>query len=292
MHMFDARPFLRPIAHRGLHGGPAGMIENTAPAFEAAIARGYGIECDLRPARDGTPFVFHDADLDRLVAARGPLSARSPAELAGLTYKGQPTGLLTYAGLLALAGGKVPMLVEIKSEWDRPDARFLQAVAELSLACRGPLALMSFDPAVMVAMRELAPALPRGIVACDYRRQGEWHDRIGAERAERLTHLLESGPAAPDFFAYRVDDLPTPVTRFARDVAGFPLFAWTVRTEDQRRRAERWADAPIFEHCEPPAQQPRPRLDPARTAPKSGRAKGAPAGRTRRRPGAARGSLV
>ena len=30
-----------------------------------------------------------------------------------------------------------------------------------------------------------------------------------------LTHLLKSGPAAPDFYAYDVNALPTPVTRFA-----------------------------------------------------------------------------
>ena len=55
--------FLKPIAHRGLHD-PA-RIENSAAAFEAAIAHGYGIECDLRPAACGTPMVFHDETLMR-----------------------------------------------------------------------------------------------------------------------------------------------------------------------------------------------------------------------------------
>ena len=51
-----------------------GRLENTAPAFRAAIDKGYGIECDLQPADDGTPMVFHDEKLDRLVAATGPLA--------------------------------------------------------------------------------------------------------------------------------------------------------------------------------------------------------------------------
>jgi glycerophosphoryl diester phosphodiesterase len=48
--MLDRNTFLRPTAHRGLHDAAKGIIENTAAAFEAAIAKGYGIECDVRPA--------------------------------------------------------------------------------------------------------------------------------------------------------------------------------------------------------------------------------------------------
>ena len=48
--MLDRAVFIRPIAHRGLHSARKGIIENTGPAFEAAIAKGYGIECDVRPA--------------------------------------------------------------------------------------------------------------------------------------------------------------------------------------------------------------------------------------------------
>jgi hypothetical protein len=63
--------------------------------------------------------------------------------------------------------------------------------------------------------------------------------------------LLESQDAAPDFYAYHVGSLPTPVTRFVREVMGLPLFAWTVRTPEEREVAARWADAPIFEDYEP-----------------------------------------
>ncbi|HET9584946.1 MAG TPA: glycerophosphodiester phosphodiesterase, partial [Bradyrhizobium sp.] len=38
----------RPVAHRGLHDAQKGVIENTPSAFAAAIAGGYGIECDLQ----------------------------------------------------------------------------------------------------------------------------------------------------------------------------------------------------------------------------------------------------
>lgn len=250
--MRDRAAFLKPIAHRGLHGAATGCTENTAEAFDAALAKGYGIECDLRPARCATPMVFHDETLDRLVDATGPLAAHDAKALGALGYRNGTSRLQTFAEMLAQVAGRQPILAEIKSEWDPPDRAFLQAVAKLATAYDGPLALMSFDPAVMAVTRELAPDIPRGIVSGNIEAdEPHWRDRIDAERAYRLTNLLESREAAPDFYAYQVGALPTAVTRYVREVLDLPLFTWTVRTEEERAIASRWADAPIFEGYEP-----------------------------------------
>ena len=249
----DKAAFVRPIAHRGLHDAKAGVIENTEPAFQAALAKGYGIELDLRPAADRTPMVFHDLELDRLIDASGLISDLGPKELARLTYKASKTATrpMTFAELLELVGGRVPVLAEIKSEWALPDQAFLKAIARLAKAYKGPLALMSFDPAMVAGVKEQAPKVPRGIVSGLYRGDGWWLDQLDAERAFRLSHLIDSGPAAPDFFAYHVKDLPTPVTRVLREGLGYPLFTWTVRTAADLATARTWADAPIFEGLAP-----------------------------------------
>jgi glycerophosphoryl diester phosphodiesterase len=245
--MLDRDVFLRPIAHRGLHDARQGVIENTEAAFVAAMAKDYGIECDVRPAADGTPMVFHDLQLGRLVEARGRISDYAPVELMRFTYKLADTPIMSLADLLDLVAGKVPLLVEIKSEWTDPDAAFLKAIAKLGKKYKGPLALMSFDPVVMAEMKTLAPKLPRGIVSGLYKGDGWWLDTLDPDRAYRLSHLIESGPAAPHFFAYHVKALPTPVTRFLREGLGIPLFTWTVRTDVDLQTAVKWADAPIFE---------------------------------------------
>ena len=142
----------------------------------------------------------------------------------------------------------MPLLVEVKSEWDPPDTEFMKAIGHIASGYSGPIALMSFDPDVMAALKEVAPSVPRGIVSGIYgREKGWWHDRLSEDRAWRLSHLLESARADPQFYAYHVAALPTPVTRFVREVLGLPLYAWTVRGEDDVRTAARWADAPIFE---------------------------------------------
>src|SRR5947207_11506959 len=106
----DRAKYLRPIAHRGLHDKARGRIENTAPAFLAAIHKGYGIECDLQAARDGTPMVFHDDKLERLTGEPGRISFVTPAALARLRYKGQDAHVLSLAEFLELVDGRVPLL--------------------------------------------------------------------------------------------------------------------------------------------------------------------------------------
>ena len=61
----------RPIAHRGLHDGNVAVMENSLSAFEAAIAGGYAIECDVMLSKDRVPVVFHDASLERVTGATG-----------------------------------------------------------------------------------------------------------------------------------------------------------------------------------------------------------------------------
>lgn len=244
-------PFFVPIAHRGLHNPKKGIVENTMPAFEAAIAKGYGIECDLRPAAGGLPVVFHDETLNRLMNGKGPVANLTAQDLKRLKYKDSDTRICSFAELLDLADGQVPLLAEVKSEWDPPDMAFLKQIAKQAVAYQGPLALMSFDPAVLAALKDLAPSVPRGIVSGSFTGAGWWNRKISKARGAALRDLLESRSVEPDFIAYQLSELPTPVTRFTREVLGLPLFTWTVRTAKDRALAAKWADAMIFEGFEP-----------------------------------------
>jgi glycerophosphoryl diester phosphodiesterase len=253
--MLDRKTFLRPIAHRGLHDAKKGIVENTAPAFEAAIVKGYGIECDLRPAADGTPLVFHDLALDRLTAGSGPITKLQPGCAAKLPFKGTDvSGIPTFADLLALVGGRVPLFVEVKSEWTPSDPHFLAEIARIASTYAGPLAVMSFDPAVLAALRRLMPDVPRGLVSGSYfDADGKrWWPNAPLTDARRrsLANLEESALAAPSFYAYEVGALPTAATRRLRE-QGFPILAWTVRTPADRRLAAEHADAAVFEGYEP-----------------------------------------
>ncbi|MGH1418628.1 MAG: glycerophosphodiester phosphodiesterase family protein [Hyphomicrobiaceae bacterium] len=246
--MLDRETFIRPIAHRGLHNAPSlGLVENTGPAFEAAIAKGYGIECDVRPGQGGLALVFHDKTTSRLMMQDRDVASLSSCDLASLNFRDTNAPLLTFSACLELVAGRVPLIVEVKSDWDAPDPEFVKQLADGANAYRGPIAFKSFDPAYLIALHAVAPATPRGIVSCDYSVVAQWVEKLGRDRCYRLTHLLESGPVAPSFYSYDVKALPTPITRFVREVQHLPLLTWTVKSHDDWKVAKTWADAPVFE---------------------------------------------
>jgi glycerophosphoryl diester phosphodiesterase len=49
------------LAHRGNLTGPAPVTENTLPAIEACVSRGWGVEIDIRRDAGGRFYISHDA---------------------------------------------------------------------------------------------------------------------------------------------------------------------------------------------------------------------------------------
>jgi len=237
----------RPIAHRGLHDAARGIVENTAGAIDAAIAGRYGIEVDLQISGDGEAMVHHDDALGRLTDGDGRLAEMSAAELKRVPFRASAERMLTLPELLERVGGRVALVLELKSRFDGED-RLVARVARALASYAGPVAAMSFDPVIVAALRRIAPHLRRGIVA--ERRFAELPPRSAAWRRPALAHLLHAPMTRPDFVAYRVDDLPAPATRVAR-LLGLPVLTWTVRTAAQRQRAAQHADQMIFEGFRP-----------------------------------------
>ncbi len=249
--MLDRGTFLRPIAHRGLHSRAKGRIENTAPAFDAAIAKGYGIECDLQAAKDGTPMVFHDDKLERLTGEPGRISFLTPAALKRLRYKGQDERMLTFADFLDLVGGRVPMLVEVKTNSATPLDPFLDRIARQARAYKGPIALMSFDLDVVAALAKLAPTIPRGPVMGSHQLPARLWATPGAAGRATIARLLDRLPAGSAFLAIDVRLLRATRAWMTRRALDLPLYSWTIRSRRERATAARYADAPIFETYEP-----------------------------------------
>lgn len=239
----------RPIAHRGLHEAAAGVIENTASAFTAAIAGNYAIETDLQISADGEAMVHHDDALGRLTDGSGRLAALSAAEIKTARFKATADRILTLGELCDLVGGRATLVLELKSHFDG-DRRLVQRAVDVLANYAGPVAVMSFDPAFVAAARQIAPGLPRGIAAERHYAHHEW-DRLPPSEKLRMAHLLHAMRTRPHFVAYGIKDLPVLAPLMARWIFGLPLLTWTVRSQDDRRRAARWADQMIFEGFRP-----------------------------------------
>src|SRR6218665_2174268 len=101
-----------PIAHRGLHG--AGIPENSIPAFERAIERGYAIELDVQITQDKTIVVFHDKDLYRMCHFRSEVRNIKSDQLKETKLAGSNQAIPTLQNVLAVTQGRVPLLIEVK----------------------------------------------------------------------------------------------------------------------------------------------------------------------------------
>jgi len=235
----------RPIAHRGLHDPARGIIENTPSAAAAAIAGRYGIEADLQISADGEAMVHHDDILGRLTDGAGALRNLSAAALKRVPFRATADHMMTLADLLDLVNERVTVLIEIKSRFDG-DLRLAARTATVLAPYRGPVAVMSFDPALIIAMRRIAPRIVRGIVAARGHPPPIWKVLTAARRCE-LAFLLHAPTSRPGFLACRMEDLTALAPRAARLMFGLPLLAWTVRTAQDRAMAARFADQAIFE---------------------------------------------
>jgi glycerophosphoryl diester phosphodiesterase len=203
-------------AHRGLHG--SGVPENSRAAFARAIAAGNGIELDVQRSGDGQPVVFHDYTLDRLTGESGPTERRSAAQLGTITLTGTAETIPTLRQVLAQVGGKVPVLIEIKSDRKVRIAALCLAVRRVLEGYTGNHAVMSFDPRVSRWYWRHSPHTVRGLIV------SEGEDRALPGKIRRRLSLWH---ARPDFLAYDVRDLPS---RFAA-----------------AQRGAAYADAAIFE---------------------------------------------
>lgn len=239
----------RPIAHRGLHDAAKGVVENTAKAFMAAIAGGFGIETDLQISADGEAMVHHDDALGRLTEGSQKLTTMTAAAIKAVRFRATSDRILTLAELCALVAGRAPLLLELKSHFDG-DTRLVARAAAMLATYAGPVAVMSFDPAPIAAVRAIAPRITRGIVAERHYTHHEW-DHLSATEKFRLSFLLHAPQTRPQFLAYSVKDLPAAAPLIARHLFGLPLLSWTVRSAADREQAARYADQAIFEGVPP-----------------------------------------
>ncbi len=248
MHVHLHPHFLTvPLAHRTFHDLDQGRPENSIEGAKAAIAAGYGMEIDVQLSKDGCAIVFHDDDLDRLTAKRGPIRDRTSAELAGILLKGGDTAPPTLPVFLELVDGQVPLLIEIKDQDGAmgPDVGPLeQAVCAALRGYGGPVALMSFNPHSVLKCAELAPEIPRGLVTEKFTAL-EWRNVPSGRRAE-LAVIPDYDHAGACFISHSIRDLASPHVQKVREKGG-KILCWTVRSPVQEKKARKLADNITFE---------------------------------------------
>ncbi|MCX7300703.1 MAG: glycerophosphodiester phosphodiesterase family protein [Rhodobacterales bacterium] len=236
-----------PIAHRALHDKSQGRPENSRAAVRAAVESGYGIEIDLQPSSDGVPMVFHDYDLGRLTASKGPIALQTAATLAATPLLYGSEGIPTLAEVFEIIGGRVPLLIEIKDQDGAmgPNVGALEkATVAVLRGYEGPVAVMSFNPHTVRIMGELAPDIPRGLTTSAY----EYDDWVPLpeDMCDQLRAIPDYETSGASFISHESFDLHR--KRVAELKAkGAAVLCWTIRSPEEEAEARRVAQNVTFE---------------------------------------------
>lgn len=239
--------FSRPIAHRGLHDHANGVIENSATAFEHAVASGYAIECDIQLTGDDKGVVFHDHDLKRLVGQQGIVRQLSAGQITRIPLLGSASADTPQRieALLEQVNGRTLLVIELKHQADPFATSALAKTVSAALKKYvGDVVVESFDPDLLIAMRKFGYAGHLGIVLTRH---------ISAEDAPlnplssfMLRHMLHLPRTKFSFISCDKDALDLPMVRFHRS-RGMPVTTWTIRSVEQAKAAAKHSDQIVFE---------------------------------------------
>ena len=236
----------QPIAHRALHDKAAGRPENSRAAILAAVEHGYGIEIDLQLSADVQAMVFHDYDLDRLTGHSGTVRQLASQDLGRITLSGGADGIPSFAEVLKLVGGRVPLLIELKDQDGAmgPNVGPLERAAASALeGYAGPAAVMSFNPHSVAMLATLAQNVPRGLTTAAFDPAG-WP--LDAETCAHLRQIADYDRVGATFISHDSNDLASDRVAELKSL-GADILCWTIKSPKAEAEARKVAQNVTFE---------------------------------------------
>lgn len=234
------------IAHRGLFDNKRGIPENSLPAFRHAVEHGYGIELDVQMTTDHKLVVFHDESLKRMCGIDKPLHECSYAELQEYRLLDTDEKIPLYVDVLKVIAGKVPLIMEVKSEGDWKNTTKLAAkmMDQYQKHYHGVYCMESFHPMAVQWYKKHRPEIIRGQLSSDYFRDGTKKNPIGKFV---LSSLLMNCFSRPDFIAYNHLFADQFSYKILRKLFVAEHVCWTIKSKEQLEKAKEIFQVFIFD---------------------------------------------
>lgn len=233
------------IAHRGESNDAP---ENTLPAYEMAVKRGFGFECDVYLSKDGRVFTFHDGDLKRTTNGANTnkcadvtwdeisqLDVGNWGKWNGSKYVGTRPALLEEVLALARDGRKI--YVEVK-----PGPEIVPYIKKVfdaqNRATPGNTLFISFNNATCKALKEQMGEYKVYWLTSSCHKKASGRPAVTA--GEIMLALRETGADGVD--CHYAPDVITADMISAVRKAGYEFHVWTVdRLEDTEEAFRRGA---------------------------------------------------
>lgn len=238
IHVFEQQL----IAHRGLFNNQIGIPENSMLAFSKAIEKHFGIELDVQMTTDNKLVVFHDDNLKRMCGVDKRLTDCSFEELKQYTIGNSSEHIPLFDDVLSLIDGKVPIIVEIKSDgnWKETTIKTAQRLDNYN----GKYCIESFHPFVVHWFRKNRPSIIRGQLSTNY-----YKDNIKVSNIQKflLSNLFLNCISRPDFIAYNHKHVCGFCYSVCRKVFTVTNAAWTIKNQDELIEAKKVFSIIIFD---------------------------------------------
>lgn len=230
------------FAHRGYHNKERLIPENSMAAFQAAVAKGYGIELDIHITKDGRLAVFHDDTLERMCREPGDIEGYTMEELRKFHLLNTAERIPELEEVLSYVDGRVPLLIELKIPGR--DLAVCEASYRMLKEYKGRFMVQSFNTMGLYWYRKHAPEILRGQLSCNLTKSDEKEPYL---LRLFIRFLLLNMLGRPDFISYKLKDLPSFSVSVCRRMFGTPVAVWTLRTGEALRKGQAEYNMCIFE---------------------------------------------
>lgn len=233
-------------AHRGLFDNLWGIPENSLPAFKAAVTKGYAIELDVHLTADNELVVHHDDSLYRMCHIERDIKDMTLKEIRSHVLLNTTEKIPTLQEVLDLVKGRVPLLIELKTESHSCD-RLCRILSKTMRGYAGKYIIESFNPLALRWYRKNEPQVLRGQLSCNFFKEKPHCDLV----LFMITILASNFLSRPDFISYKYTDYRNLAVRLNCRLLRARLALWTVNTLDAYEAVRDNADIIIFEGIEP-----------------------------------------
>ena len=210
-------------------------------AFARAAERGFGIEMDIQLTKDKVPVVFHDFTLKRACRTSGKVIDYTYDELKKLELFRSQEHIPTFEEALAVVDGRVPIIVELKIEWS--DYRVCRIADSILRNYKGDYAIESFNPLALLWFRKNHKEVVRGQLSDHFRKEGT----ATVPFYFLLHYLTLNFLTKPDFIAYNHKYSKNMSRQICRYLYGASAAGWTIKSEEQLKKAKENFDWFIFD---------------------------------------------
>lgn len=222
-------------AHRGLYNHGTNIPENSMMAFRKSKHLGYGCELDVQCTKDGKLVVFHDDNCLRMTGFDGIVENMNYSELSQLRLNNTDERIPLFKDVLDL--DLKELVIEIKTTQLR--RKVVSAVLKELKSYRGKYSICSFDPLILLELKQQAPMVYRGLII-------EKSNHKSLLKRFVLNYALLNGFIRPDYISINYKEINS-VYRLFRLLGGRTLI-WTVKDISVEHDLHGLFDGVIFEN--------------------------------------------